>query len=93
MLEVEKLVEKTKGTLRSIGEKVLEGKRLSFEEGVKLFYEADLSYVASLAEYINRKKNGMFAYFVVNAQINPTNICIYQCNFCSFGVTKSDPKA
>ncbi|MCX8164372.1 MAG: aminofutalosine synthase MqnE, partial [Aquificaceae bacterium] len=66
---------------------------LSFEEAVRLFYEADLTYVGSLAEYVNRKKNGMFAYFVVNRQINPTNVCIYQCNFCSFGVTKSDPRA
>lgn len=93
MLEIEKIVEKAKGALRALGEKVLEGKRISFEEGVKLFYEADLTYVASLAEYVNRKKNGMFAYFIVNRQINPTNVCIYQCNFCSFGVTKSDPRA
>ncbi|MCS7196283.1 MAG: aminofutalosine synthase MqnE [Aquificaceae bacterium] len=79
--------------LRAIGEKVFEGKRLSSKDAVYLFYRSDLTYVASLAEHVNRKRNGLFAYFVVNRQINPTNICIYQCNFCSFGVTKSDPKA
>lgn len=80
-------------SLRSIGERVLEGKRLSVEDAIRLFYEADLSYVGALAEWVNRKKNGHFAYFVVNRQINPTNICVYQCNFCSFGVVKSDPRA
>ncbi len=94
MLQVEKLVERVRDrSLREIGEKVIEGRRISFKEAVKLFYEADLTYVGALAEYINRKKNGMFAYFIVNRQINPTNICIYQCNFCSFGVLKSDPRA
>ncbi len=93
-MQVESIIEnmRTKD-LKAIGEKVLEGKRLSAEEAVKLFYEAELSYVGMLAEWVNRKKNGNFAYFIVNRQINPTNICVYQCNFCSFGVTKSDPKA
>jgi len=92
-MQVEFMVERASKSLRSIGEKVLEGKRLSVEDAIRLFYEADLSYVGALAEWVNRKKNGHFAYFVVNRQINPTNICIYQCNFCSFGVVKSDPRA
>ncbi|MCS7262332.1 MAG: aminofutalosine synthase MqnE [Aquificaceae bacterium] len=93
-MQVELLVERNKdGALRAIGEKVLEGKRLSPEEALSLFYKGDLSYVASLAEHVNRKKSGMFAYFVVNRQINPTNVCIYSCSFCSFGVSRSDPRA
>ncbi|MFN3813815.1 MAG: aminofutalosine synthase MqnE [Aquificaceae bacterium] len=79
--------------LRKVLEKVLEGKRLSFEDGVALFYSKDLTTVGALAEHVNRQKNGMFAYFIVNAQINPTNVCVYQCNFCAFGVKRSDPKA
>ncbi len=92
-MQVEFMVERASKSLRSIGEKVLEDERLSVEDAIMLFYEADLSYVGALAEWVNRKKNGHFAYFVVNRQINPTNICIYQCNFCSFGVVKSDPRA
>ncbi|MCS7307396.1 MAG: aminofutalosine synthase MqnE [Aquificaceae bacterium] len=92
--QIEVLVERVDDReLRFIGENVLEGKRLSFEDAVKLFYSSNFNYVASLAEHVNRKKNGMFAYFVVNRQINPTNVCIYQCSFCSFGVVKSDPRA
>ncbi|QWK20543.1 MAG: aminofutalosine synthase MqnE [Hydrogenobacter thermophilus] len=88
------LVEKVQDkNLRRIGEKVLKGERLSPEDAIYLFYSSELAYIGTLAEYINRKKNGMFAYFIVNRQINPTNVCIYQCSFCAFGVTKSDPRA
>ena len=54
---VEKIVERVKDkSLRDIGEKVLEDKRISPQEAVRLIYEADLAYVGALAEYINRKK-------------------------------------
>ncbi|RMH79315.1 MAG: aminofutalosine synthase MqnE [Acidobacteria bacterium] len=93
-MKVEYIVRRVKkDKLKSIAYKIIEGKRLSYEDGVSLFYDADLAYVGALAEYVNRKKNGMFAYFIVNRQINPTNVCVYQCNFCAFGVTKSDPRA
>ena len=76
-----------------IAEKVLGGDRLTEEEALYLFNSNDLTVIGHLAEFINRKKNGMNAYFIVNRQINPTNICVYQCDFCAFGVKKSDPKA
>ncbi len=79
--------------LLNIAEKVLEEKRITKEEAVYLFKSNELTFIGTLAEYVNRKKNGMYAYFIVNRQINPTNVCIYQCSFCAFGVTKSDPKA
>jgi aminodeoxyfutalosine synthase len=80
-------------TLRNIGEKVIKGERLSFDDAVYMFYSNELTFIGALAEHVNRKKNGMFAYFIVNRQINPTNICVYQCSFCAFGVVKSDPRA
>lgn len=87
---VERLSDKR---LRNIGEKVLKGVRLSPEDVLYMFNSPDITFIGALAEYVNRKKNGMFAYFIINRQINPTNICVYQCNFCAFGVTKSDPRA
>lgn len=83
----------TDGKLRSIAEKVLEGKRIGEDEAIYLFKSNELTAIGHLAEYINRKKNGMNAYFIVNRQINPTNVCVYQCDFCAFGVKKSDPRA
>ncbi len=76
-----------------ITEKVAEGRRISEEDALYLFNSNELPAIGLLAEYINRKKNGMNAYFIINRQINPTNICVYQCDFCAFGVRKSDPRA
>ncbi len=75
-----------------IVEKVLKGERI--DEGEALYlYSRDLTFVGALAEFINFKKNQNYAYFIVNRQINPTNICIYGCTFCSFGVKASDSRA
>ncbi len=76
-----------------IAEKVLEGRRISEEEALYLFRHGSLSLTGLLAEHVNRTKNGLNAYFIVNRQINPTNVCIYQCTFCAFGVKRSDPSA
>ncbi|WP_457640516.1 aminofutalosine synthase MqnE [Persephonella sp.] len=75
-------------------DKVLEGKRLNMEDGVKLFESSDLLTVGILANYVTEKKNGKYAYFVINRQINPTNICALDCKFCAFAtMDKNDPKA
>ncbi|WP_461831383.1 CofH family radical SAM protein, partial [Aquifex sp.] len=94
MLSVETIFEtvEDKEFLR-IAEKVLEGKRINQEEGIYIYKNGDLTALGILAEHLNRQKNGMYAYFIVNRQINPTNVCMYQCDFCAFGVKKSDPKA
>lgn len=77
----------------SVAEKVFEDKRITEEEALYLFESNELTALGHLAEFVNRKKNGMNAYFIVNRQINPTNVCVYQCDFCAFGVRKSDPRA
>lgn len=79
--------------LREIGERVLSGKRITKEEALTLFKSKDLAYICALAEYVNKQKNSNFAYFIVNIQINPTNICVYGCSFCAFGVKKTDSRA
>ncbi len=79
--------------LLRIAQKVAEGRRISEEEALHLFRTHELAFVGHLAEFVNRKKNGMNAYFIVNRQINPTNVCVYQCDFCAFGVRRSDPRA
>jgi aminodeoxyfutalosine synthase len=81
-------------SLFKIADKVLEGKRLDFTDGVKLFETNDLLTLGFLANYVTEKKNGKYAYFVINRQINPTNICVLDCKFCAFStIDKKDPKA
>jgi aminodeoxyfutalosine synthase len=70
--------------LNPIIDKVLNGERLSFEDGVKLFNSTDLTTIGSLASFVNKRINGDFAYFNVNVHITPTNICKGSCKFCAF---------
>jgi len=69
-----------------IAEKVLEGERLTREEGIILFETKDLLAVGAMADLVNRRKNGDRVFFVANQHINPTNVCILRatCVFCSF---------
>ncbi len=70
--------------IADIASKVEAGTRLSFDEGVRLYQTDDLLAVGALADIANRRINGENVYFVQNKHINPTNICIAHCNFCSF---------
>jgi aminodeoxyfutalosine synthase len=78
--------------LPDIREKVLAGKRLSFDEGVFLYEEGDLFSLGELANIVRERKNGNFAFFNVNSHLNPTNICVYRCTFCAFRSDLKSPK-
>lgn len=70
--------------LKSIAEKVYKNERISFDEGVLLFEKAELSYLGALANYIREKRHGNKTYFNRNFHIEPTNLCVYDCKFCSY---------
>ena len=73
--------------LRAIAQKVVQGGRISFEEGVILYSESELSFLGALANFVREKKNGNATYFNRNFHIEPTNICVFSCNFCSYSRT------
>nr|MBX2870752.1 CofH family radical SAM protein [Saprospiraceae bacterium] len=70
--------------LRDVVQKVQNKERLSVEEGVLLFDEAPLGYLATLANYIRESKHGNRTYFNRNFHVEPTNVCLYTCTFCSY---------
>jgi len=70
--------------LQMIGQKVLRNERISFDDGVLLFEEAPLSYVGALANYVREAKHGDRTYFNRNFHIEPTNVCVFSCKFCSY---------
>lgn len=76
--------------LQDIVDKVISGRRLNREEGVRLFKTKDLLTVGYLADLVRRRKHGDRVYFVVNRHINQTNVCINRCRFCAFS---KDPGA
>jgi aminodeoxyfutalosine synthase len=70
--------------LQSIGYKIINKERISFEEGVALFEQASLSYVGALANWVREQKHGHKTYFNRNFHIEPTNVCLFSCAFCSY---------
>src|SRR5688572_10962364 len=81
--------------LNPIVDKLLEGQRLDFEDGVLLFESDDLLAIGALADWANRRKNGDRVFFVANQHLNPTNVCILRatCTFCSFARTPNEEGA
>lgn len=75
-------------TLDRVVDKVLKEERLTFEDGVRLMESKDLESVGYLANVVRERKNGIKAYFIRNQHFDPTNICEYNCMFCSW---KRDP--
>lgn len=70
--------------LKKIAEKVYHGERVSEEEGVLLYERGELGYLGTLANYIREKRHGDRTYFNRNFHIEPTNLCVYDCKFCSY---------
>ncbi|WP_442587959.1 aminofutalosine synthase MqnE [Pedobacter sp. AW31-3R] len=71
-------------SLRDIALKVQNGERITFDEGVYLYEHAELAYLGVLANSIREKKHGDKTFFNRNFHIEPTNVCVYSCNFCSY---------
>lgn len=79
--------------LKGIREKVEAGERLSFEDGLTLEASRDLFELGSLANLVRERKNGDFGFYNVNTHINPTNVCVYTCDFCAFRADLGEEKA
>ncbi len=70
--------------LQTIAEKIQNNERLSEEEGVLLFEKGELSFVGALANFVRERLHGNKVYFNRNFHIEPTNVCVFTCNFCSY---------
>lgn len=70
--------------LADVHDKVMEGRRLDFDDGVRLFRSRALMAAGALANVVRERKNGNAAYFVRNMHLNPTNVCTVDCKFCGF---------
>ncbi len=70
--------------LKTISEKVFDGIRIDNEDALALFEKADLPLLGMLANHIREKKHGDNTYFNRNFHLEPTNICLYTCTFCSY---------
>jgi aminodeoxyfutalosine synthase len=71
-------------SLKQIALKVIAGERILPEEGILLYEKGDLGFLAMLAEQVRIRYNANDVYFIRNYHIEPTNICVNQCRFCSY---------
>ena len=70
--------------LAPIWEKVSNGKRLDAADGMTMLTTSDLGSLGKMANWIAEGRHGKTCYYVVNRQLNPTNLCILDCKFCEF---------
>ncbi len=74
----------TDADLKTIAEKVKNQQRITDEEGILLFEKGSLPFVGALANYIRERLHGDTTYFNRNFHIEPTNVCVFSCKFCSY---------
>lgn len=70
--------------LKTIAQKVANQERISFEDGVYLYQHGELGFLGTLANHIREQKHGDKVFFNRNFHVEPTNICVFDCKFCSY---------
>lgn len=80
----------TPESLLLIAEKVISGERITVEEGIILYKQGSMPYLSILADAVRRHQNGNQVFFNRNFHIEPTNICVNHCAFCSYRRKKGE---
>lgn len=70
--------------LQAIAQKIIRKERISPADGLLLFQSGSLSFLGALANHVRERLHGHVTYFNRNFHIEPTNICVFSCSFCSY---------
>jgi len=76
--------------LKQVAEKISAGERISIDDGELLFREGSLPFLSVLADHVRRRINGNQVFFNRNIHLEPTNICVNHCAFCSYRRRKGE---
>jgi aminodeoxyfutalosine synthase len=79
--------------LREIAAKAEAGERLGFDDGMACLETDDLFGLGRIADRAAFRKNGDRVFYVLNRQLNPTNLCVLSCKFCDFAAKAGDAHA
>lgn len=79
--------------LYPIAEAILAGQPLNRAQGLTLFQTPDLFGLGRLARWVKEQRYGKTITYVLNHQINPTNLCVNNCLFCDFSAKPGDAHA
>ena len=71
-------------TLIAIAKRVKANERITDEDALYLYNEVDVATCGVLANFRREQKNGSNTYFNRNFHIEPTNVCVFSCKFCSY---------
>ena len=69
---------------KTIASKIDNRQRISPEEGMLLFEKGSLAMLGTMANFIREREHGHNTYFNRNFHIEPTNVCVFSCKFCSY---------
>jgi aminodeoxyfutalosine synthase len=70
--------------LIDIANKVYNQQRLTVEDGLVLFEQGTIDYLGILANHVRESKYGNKTFYNKNFHIEPTNVCVFSCEFCSY---------
>ena len=80
-------------TIHEISDAVRRGERITTDDAITLWREAPLWLLGELAVERKRKASGEMVYYNRNIHIEPSNICLFNCEFCSFRRREGDADA
>jgi aminodeoxyfutalosine synthase len=69
---------------KTIASKIENSQRINPEEGLMLFEKGSLAMLGTMANFIREREHGHNTYFNRNFHIEPTNVCVFSCKFCSY---------
>ena len=71
--------------IQSIAKNVLEGGRVDRAEALELYRHAPTHLLGHLADAIRARKHpGRIVTYIIDRNVNYTNVCVARCNFCAF---------
>ncbi len=70
--------------LGDVRDKVMSGERLGASDALRLYQARDLAAVGALANHVREARHGDLTFYNRNVHLNPTNVCVASCKFCSF---------
>lgn len=79
--------------IKAIAQKILAGNRVTTDEALVLYQKAPLGLLGMLAFAVKESKTGKKVFFNRNFHIEPTNVCVNNCRFCSYKKPKGDALA
>ena len=77
----------------SLVEALSSGHRLNGADAMHLYQHSNLMGLGELARKVGERKTGDQVYYNINRHVNPTNICVYSCRFCSYAKKPGDDGA